>query len=152
MQEAISRVNDNSGADHADIDTNRNPIENHNVELKSLSLALKRNTNELLNISDELISMRMFIQISTMADVLESLVMTIVEIKTEGAKGFCSDRAIDTAFLIENIQGLESNKLGLAPIFGSWVWREYYRYEMCTLAIDNESLWITLRVCKKNVF
>ena len=146
LKNAISRLNDNTNIDHTDIDLNKNAIEKHNVELKALSAALSRNQNELSNVENELVSLRVFFEISTMIEILDSLIVALLEIKNDGSKGFCSDRAIDRSFLIENVQGLEANKAGLTPIFGSWQWRQYYRYEMCTLAIEKESLWITLRI------
>ncbi len=146
LKNAIGRISENSNIDHADIDLNRNIIEKHNVELKALNLALNRNQNELVEMNDELTSMRTYFEISTMVETIDRLITALLEIKNDGAKGFCSDRAIDRSFLIENIQGLEANKAGLTPIFESWQWRQYYRYEMCTLAIEKEALWITLRV------
>ncbi len=45
-----------------------------------------------------------------------------------GMKCYCSDRAIDKKFLIENVQALvEANKAGILPVFGSWEWRHYFR-------------------------
>ena len=146
LRNAISRLNENSDIDHNDIDLNKNAIEKHNVELKALSAALSRTQNELSNVENELISLRVFFEISTMIEILDSLTVALLEIKNDGSKGFCSDRAIDKSFLIENVQGLEANKAGLTPIFGSWQWRQYYRFEMCTLAIEKEALWITLRI------
>ena len=146
LKNAISRMNENTDIDHADIDLNKNAIEKHNVELKTISSTLSRTQNELSDVENELVSLKVFFEISTMIDVLDSLIMTLLEIKNEGSKGYCSDRAIDKSFLTENVQGLEANKAGLTPIFGSWQWRQYYRYEMCTLAIEKEALWITLRI------
>jgi hypothetical protein len=146
LKNAIARLAENSDIDHADIDLNRNAIEKHNNELRSLSAALSKNENELLNVENEINVMKIFFEISTMIEVLDNLVGTLLEIKNDGSKGYCNDRAIDKTFLVENIQGLEANKVGLSPIFGSWQWRQYYRFEMCTLAIDKEALWITLRV------
>jgi len=41
---------------------------------------------------------------------------------------------------------IEANKLGLSPVFGSWEWREYYKNKMCTVALENSNLWITIRI------
>ena len=146
LKNAIERLNENTDIEHGDIDLNKNAIEKHNVELKALSAALSRNQNELSTVENELVSLRVFFEISTMIEVLESLTIALLEVKNDGAKGYCSDRAVDKSFLIENVQGLEANKVGVTPIFGSWQWRQYYRYEMCTLAIEREALWITLRI------
>ena len=64
----------------------------------------------------------------------------------QSVKGFCSDRAINKDFLVENLQGLESNKNGLGPVYGSWEWREYYRHEFCTIALDNNAIWVSVRI------
>ena len=146
LKNAISRMNENADIDHADIDLSKNAIEKHNVELKVLSATLSRTQNDLSDVENELVSLKVFFEISTMIEVLDSLILALLEIKNDGSKGYCSDRAIERSFLIENVQGLEANKAGLTPIFGSWQWRQYYRYVMCTLAIENEALWITLRV------
>jgi hypothetical protein len=61
-------------------------------------------------------------------------------------KGYCNEGALDKDFLIENLQNLEANKAGITPIFGSWEWREYYKHVMCTVAIVDKAIWITLRI------
>ena len=146
LESALKRVEDNVDINHNDIDTDRHVIEQHNREIKTLSLALNRNQNELSNINTEMKILRTFFEISTIADTLDSVTLALLEIKNNGMMGICSDRAIDKEFLIENVQNMEANKAGISPIFGSWEWRNYYRYEMCTIAMSKEALWVTIRI------
>jgi hypothetical protein len=64
-------------------------------------------------------------------------------------KGYCSDRAFDREFPIDSIHNLEAKKVGLGPIFGSWVWRQYYKHIMCSVAKNLDDVWMTLRMLKK---
>ena len=54
LQSALKRIDDNVGIDHMDIDTNRHIIEQHNTEIKAISLVVNRNQNDLVNIKSEL--------------------------------------------------------------------------------------------------
>lgn len=146
LENALKRIDENLGIDHGDIDSNRHVIEKHNKELKSLSEVVNCNQNDLVNINKEFYNLRTFFDISTLADTLDSLTLALVEISNQGMKGYCSDRAIDKGFLIENLQNMEANKAGISPIFGSWEWRNYFRHEMCTLAMVKEALWLTIRI------
>jgi len=146
LEKALKRVEDNVEINHSDIDMDRHVIELHNKEIKSLSLAVNRNQNELNNLEVEMKGLRTFFEISTLADTLDGLSMALLEIKNDGMRGICSDRALDRDFLIENVQSLEANKAGISPVFGSWEWRNYYKYEMCTLALVKEVVWLTIRI------
>ena len=146
LREALKRTNDNLGIDHADIDGNRHSIERQNVELKALNTLVNRNQNTLNNVVENLAGLQMFVEVSTFADVLENLIDSILEAKGDGQKGFCNDRVLDKDFLVEKLLALESNKAGLAPIFGSWEWREYYKHIMCTMALVEDSVWLTIRI------
>jgi len=146
LREALRRTSDNTGTNHADIDGNRHSIEKQNVELKSLNTLVIRNQNTLNNVNENLAGIQMFMEVNTFADALESIVDSILEAKSDGQKGYCNDRVLDKEFLVEKLQALESNKAGLAPIFGSWEWREYYKHVMCTIALVEESVWLTIRI------
>ncbi len=146
LQGALKRIDENVGINHLDIDTDRHIIEKHNEEIKAISSVVNRNQNDLININAEMRGLRTFFEISTLADTIESLTDALLEIKIEGVKGFCSDRALDKDFLIENLQNMEANKAGFSPVFGSWEWRNYYKFEMCTLAMVDEAIWITIRI------
>lgn len=146
LQNALKKLNDNSLEDHHIIDSNTHTIERHNVELRELSSVINRNQNEIVNMNSSLNDLRLYFEIVNYAETLESQVNSLVEIKRDSLKGFCSDQALSKEFLINNLQTLEANKVGLGPVFGSWEWREYYKHDMCTAAVENDVLWITLRI------
>jgi hypothetical protein len=131
---------------HSDIDTNRHDIELNNNEIRDLSKLVTKNQAELTAVSNELISLRYFFEIVQLTDAVENQVDYLVEVKIDSQRGFCNDRAVDRDFLIENLQSLEANKVGLSPIFNSWEWRDYYKHEMCSAAMENDLVWITLRI------
>ena len=146
LQNALKKLNDNTSDDHNTIDMNSHIIEKHNNELRELSTAINRNQNDIVYMNQSMSDLRLFFEISTLADTLESQVNSLVEIKIDSIKGYCSDRALSKEFLISNLQSLEANKAGLGPVFGSWEWREYYKHNMCTIAMNEDALWITLRI------
>jgi hypothetical protein len=146
LQSALKKLNDNTFTDHHTIDTNTHIIEKHNKELRELCSAINRNQNELLTLNYSMNDVKIFYEISTLADTLESQVDSLVEIKLDSLKGFCSDRALDKDFLVSNLQSLEANRAGLGPVFGSWEWREFYKHDMCSAAVDKDILWVTMRI------
>ena len=146
LKNAITKVNSNLDIDHADIDTNRHAIEHQNVELRSLNKILNKNRAELTKVDDELSSIRMFFELMTLADVVESNVDFLIEIKVDSMKGFCSDRALSKDFLVDHLLNIEANKVGLGPIFSSWEWSNYYKNKMCTVALEKSVLWVTIRI------
>lgn len=146
LQNALKKLNENTFTDHNTIDTNSHSIEKHNEDLKKLNLIINRNQNEIMNINDSLSGLKMYFDIVLLADTVESQIDSLVEIKVESNKGYCSDRALSKEFLIDNLQSLEANKAGLGPVFGSWEWREFYKHAMCTSALENDILWLTLRI------
>jgi hypothetical protein len=146
MQTAMKRLNDATTAELTDIDTNRHALEKQNEELKSMSTLLSSNQVEVSKLEDQMYTLSLFFEIEALADAIEANVDALVEVKLDSTRGFCSDRAINKEFLIENLQSIEANKVGLGPIFGSWEWREYYKNPMCTVALDNDAIWVTLRV------
>ena len=146
LHSALKTLNENSLDDHTNIDTNTHIIEKHNNELRQLSAIVNRNLNEVVQLNQSLSSLKRYFDISTLADVLENQVDILVEIKIDSVKGFCSDRALSKEFLVNNLQTLEANKAGLGPVFGSWEWRDYFRHDMCTIAMVDDSLWVTMRI------
>jgi len=146
LQDAMKRLNDDSIATHSDIDLNRHNIELNNNEIRELSKTVTKNQVELLVISSEITSLKIYFEITHLADVIENQVNYLVEVKVDSQRGFCNDRAVDRDFLVDNLQLLEANKLGLSPIFSSWEWRDYYKYEMCSAAMDSDAVWITMRI------
>lgn len=146
LKGAIQKSNENADIDHADIDKNRHIIEQHNAEIRELVAVLNKNKAELTKIEAELIGLRVYFEISTLADAVETQIDFLIEIKVDSMKGFCNDRALSKEFLIDNLLSLESNKVGLGPVFGSWEWRNYYKQKICTVALDKNTLWVTLRI------
>ena len=146
IQSAMKRLNDNSETLHLDIDTDRHSIELNNNEIRSLSGSLIKVQANLATVSEEISSLRLFFEIDQLADAIENQIDYLVDVKADSLKGFCNDRAINKDFLIENLQSMEANRVGLSPIFSSWEWREYYKHEMCSTAMDNNVVWITLRI------
>ena len=146
LKNAIVKVNSNLDIDHSDIDTNRHAIERQNVELRSLSSILNKNRVDMTKVDDELSSLRMYFEIMTFADAVENNVDFLIEIKVDSMKGFCNDRALSKDFLVDHLLNIEANKVGLGPIFSSWEWNNYYRNKMCTVALDNNILWVTIRI------
>lgn len=146
LKGAIKRVSENVDIDHADIDKTKHLIERHNIEIRNIVSILNKNKAELNKVDEEIVSLRMYFEILTLAEAVETQIDALVEIKLDTMKGFCNDRAIDKDFLINNLLGLEANKAGLGPVFGSWEWRNYYMFKMCTAALDDKSVWVTLRI------
>jgi len=146
LQKALKRLNDNSAIDHTDIDTNRHNIEQNNNEIRSLISTVSKTQAALATVSDELTSLKSYFEVSHLADAIENQIDYLVEVKSDSVKGFCSDRALDKDFLTDNLRMLEANKIGLSPIFSNWEWREYYKFDMCSIAMDGEALWVTLRI------
>jgi len=72
--------------------------------------------------------------------------MMLDKIKEDGRIGRCNENGINQEFLIEHLREIESNKIGIAPIFASWEWHKYYVNNMCTMAIHERDLWITMRI------
>ena len=107
---------------------------------------VSREQAELRSLSDELVSIKVYFEIMYFADAIENQVDYLVEIKMDSVKGFCNDRVVDRDFLIDNLQALEANKVGLGPVFGNWEWREYYKHDMCSVALVSDAVWITLRI------
>ena len=54
LEGALKRIDENVGLNHGDIDTDRHVIELHNKEIKSLSVLVNRNQNDLANVKNEL--------------------------------------------------------------------------------------------------
>ena len=146
LQKALRRVSDNVDMDHKDIDTNRHAVETQNIEIRSLSVLVNQNQVELGSLSAEMISLKVYFEVLVLMEALEAQVESLIVMKTDSMKGFCSDQAFSKQFLVENLQALEANKIGLGPVFGSWEWRSYYKYVMCSVALDSDVVWVTMRI------
>ncbi len=114
--------------------------------MRSISKILNKNRAELTKIDEDIVSLRLYFEVLTFADVVESNIDHMIEIHADSLKGFCSERALSKDFLVEHLQILEANKVGLGPVFGSWEWTNYYKNKMCTAALDKDILWVTIRI------
>ena len=146
LKNAIQRVDDNANINHADIDTNRHAIEKQNSNIKSIVSIVSKNRAELTKVDDDVAFLKSYHEILTLADAVETQVDFLIEVKVDSLKGFCNDRAVSRTFLVDNLLTLEANKVGLAPVFGSWEWRKFYKNRMCSVALEGGNLWVTLRI------
>jgi len=146
MQSSIKKLNDETLLVHADIDSSRHAIELENKELKQVSTMVNINLIKLTNADEELVSLKIYFEIVTLAEAVEIQIDSLIDMKTDSMKGFCNEKAINKDFLIENLQNLEANRAGLGPVFGSWEWREYYKNPVCSVALEDDSVWVTVRI------
>ena len=146
MQTAILKLNDNTKTEYTDIDLNRHAIEKQNDEIRKLNSVVGGNQVEIGKLDEEMYTLTYYFEILALAEAVESNVDSLVEVKMDSMKGFCSEKAIAKQFLVENLQSFEANKVGLGPVFGSWEWREYYRNPVCAFALHDDAVWVTLRV------
>jgi len=126
MQTAIQKLSDNSKTEYNDIDQNRHIIEKQNDKLRQLNSQILKGQAEITKVDEDVGFLTVYIELLVLSDAIESNVDALIEIKIDSMKGFCSEKAIEKQFLIDNLQALEANKLGLGPVFGSWEWREYH--------------------------
>lgn len=143
MKNAIARQRDNSIILHNNIDSNLHAIEKHNELLRKITNELYRAENEIEN---ELNELHNYIELEMMLDALAEIVDSLEDIMQDGKFGRCNLKGFDKNFLITNLRKLESNRLGLNPIFASWEWESYYQMELCSVALNRDELWITMRV------
>jgi len=146
LKSAIQKLDENTGIDHKDIDSNRHAIEKQSSEIREIISVVNKNRAELTKADEDLTFMKNFFEIMTLTEAVESQIDYLIEVKIDSMKGFCNDRALNKNFLVDNLLTLEANKMGLGPVFGSWEWREYYRNRMCTIALNGNDLWVTLRI------
>jgi len=146
MKAAISRQKDNSILLHEDIDSNKHMIEKHNDILKQVSLELYRSENRLDQTSTEMNELEVYLELELMYESITAILDSLHEIKLDSKSNRCNQKGLNQDFLMDRLRSIESNKLGYAPVFASWEWENYFRYEMCSVAINYDELWITLRI------
>ena len=146
MQTAIQKLSENTRTEYNDIDMNRHSIEKQNDEIRALNTMVGKNQIEIGKIDEEMYTLTLYFEVVALADAVAANVDSLIEVKMDSLKGYCSEKAVDKQFLVENLQAFEANKVGLGPIFGSWEWREYYKNPMCAFALHDEAVWVTLRV------
>ena len=146
MKAAIERQVANSLIEHSDIDQNRHAINEQSEILRHTARSVIRNENRLKIVDNELTELETFMELGEMFESIEVILESLVDIKRDSKTGRCNEKGLNPEFLIENLRALESNKDSIAPVFASWEWQMYYRHEMCTLAIHENELWVTLRI------
>jgi len=146
MKEAIERQMANSLIQHHDIDQNRHAINMQNEILRQTTNAVINNENRLNIVSNALTEFETYIELEMMFDLIFTILEAMKDIKHDAKAGRCNLDGLNKEFLIDHLRIIESNKMGIAPVFASWEWHSYYNYEMCTVAMKDESLWITMRI------
>jgi len=146
MKEAIERQMANSEIQHHDIDQNRHAINMQNEILRQTTNAVMSNENRLNLVNNALTEFETYIELEMMFDSIFEILEAMKEIKHDAKYGRCNMNGLNKEFLMDHLRSIESNKNGIAPVFASWEWHSYYNFEMCTVALKDDSLWITLRI------
>jgi len=87
-----------------------------------------------------------FLELETMFNSILEILEMLDDIKSDSRTGRCNENGVNSEFLIEHLREIESNKAGIAPIFASWEWHKYYINSMCSIAVHDRDIWITLRI------
>ena len=146
MKVAIEKQVANSVIQHRDIDQNRHAINEQSEILRHTTKSVVRNENRLNIVDDELTELETFMELGLMFESIDEILESLVDIRRDSKTGRCNEKGLNPEFLIENLRELESNKDSIAPVFASWEWHKYFSYEMCTAALHEDELWITLRI------
>jgi len=146
MKAAIERQLSNSVVLHNDIDQNRHAINEHNEILKHLSADAINSSNRLNAVDNTLFEFEAFLELESMFGSIIEILDMLSDIKRDAKMGRCNENGVNHEFLVEHLREIESNKAGIAPIFASWEWRKYYINNMCSLAIHEKEIWITMRI------
>ena len=146
MKRAIERQRDNSIILHRDIDNGKHEVEKQNIILKQISVELYRSENAVDQLQNELLDLQGYLEMEAMSEAIGEILESLYDIKRDGKVGRCNLKGLSRDFLIENLRRIESNKLGIAPVFASWEWEKYYQFEMCSIALHKDDLWVTLRI------
>ena len=151
MKEAISRQLANSAILHTDIDHNRHMINEHSEVLRQTLKIVNSNENRLSNVDNELNELETYLELETMFDSIDQILEALTDVRHDAKTGRCSEKGLDPEFLIEHLRDLESNKNSIAPVFASWEWQSYYIHELCSIALHEDELWITMRIPIVNI-
>ncbi len=146
MKIAIERQMANAVIQHRDIDQNRHAINEQNEVLKHIAKEIIGNENRINNVDNALTSLENYLELETMFNSIDDILESLIDIKRDAKSGRCNEKGLNIDFLIENLREIESNKNGFVPIFASWEWQRYYSHEMCTVAIHESDLWVTMRI------
>jgi hypothetical protein len=151
MKEAIERQMSNSAILHHDIDENRNLINTQNEIIRQTVKSVTSNENRLNKVDNELNELETFIELETLYDSIDEILLALVDIESDARFGRCNEKGLDPDFLIDHLRELESNKNSIAPVFASWEWQNYYTSELCSIALHMDELWITMRIPIVNI-
>ena len=146
MKAAIERQQANSGILHQDIDENRHAINEQNELLRHLSREAFNNENRLDKVDNALTEFETYLEIESMFNSIDEILESLNDIVKDSKTGRCNEKGLNPEFLIEHLRVIESNKNSIAPIFASWEWQKYYFYDMCTVALHDDEIWITIRI------
>jgi hypothetical protein len=143
LKQAIKLIGQDTISVHKHIDTNEHEIENNNKEIIRLA---KEMDDDLGRVDGQLAMLENYYKLMDIMDTIDKILSNLIRVKLDGEKGYCSSLALDSKFLQKNLQRLEANSMGLSPIFAYWEWRKYYRHQLCTIAMDSNNIWITIRI------
>lgn len=146
MKRAIERQMENSAQLHKDIDQNRHTINEQNEILRRVTKEVVNNENRINNVDNALTSLELFLELETMYDSIDEILESLIDIKADAKGGRCNEKGLNPEFLIDHLREIESNKNSIGPIFESWEWQRYYEHELCTLALHDSDVWITMRI------
>ncbi len=146
MKNAIEKQMDNSVILHSNIDQNRHAINEQNEILKHVSREAIKNSNRLDLVDNSLYEFETYLDLESMFESILNILETLDDIRNDSKFGRCNEKGLSKEFLIEHLRSIESNKLGIAPIFASWEWQKYYESGICSLAIHEDELWVTMRI------
>jgi len=104
------------------------------------------NENRLNNIDNELIELETFFALEAMFISIDNILESLHDIRRDAKTGRCNEKGLNPEFLVENLRTIESNRNGIVPIFASWEHQKYYNFEMCTIAVHKNDIWITMRI------
>jgi hypothetical protein len=146
MKSAIDRQMSNSIILHRDIDQNRHAINEQNEILKLVSKDVLQNSNRLHSVDNALLEFETYLELDMMFNAVLVTLQMLDNIRVDSKRGRCNEDGVNGDFLVEHLREIESNKLGIAPIFASWEWRKYYENNMCSIAVHDNDVWITMRI------
>ncbi len=146
MKAAIERQISNSVIFHKDIDQNRHAINEQNEILRHISKEVINNSNRLDLVDNALSEFETYLELDTMYQAILEIISMIEGIRADAKLNRCNEDGFSQDFLVEHLRDIETNKIGIAPIFASWEWQKYYRNGMCSLGIHDDDLWITMRI------
>ena len=146
MKSAIDRQRANSVILHDDIDQIRHSINLQNENLRHVSREVINNVNRLDRVDNALTELVSYLELESMFESITEILESLDDISRDAKTGRCNEKGLDPDFLVDHLRRIESNKAGIAPIFSSWEWQKYYSFELCTLAVHDNEVWITMRI------